>query len=173
MLLSTVFFGSCAGLSIAYHESAHWLLADIDATAARERNQFFVAFIGRDAQGQASERILSYRQFTEHPPQDFEGLALPDGKRVLPVAGDEGSITINSKTSAAGIQTTTVHVVGDTPWASVSVYEVRNGEIQPLFAGNASGWLMLAALLVPLPLVMVLRRPVRGLAQRLFPSPQP
>lgn len=170
VLLATVFLGSCTGLGVAHHESPHLLKKPIAEADARTKNRFFVAFRARDEAGAEQVRAVPYRVLLEHPPSGFESFRLPDGDLKLDANPAETGASVTSRTDGAGVQTTVVHVVGETPWASVSTYEVHGEEIRPVSLGVASPWLLVLAAVLPLLLVYYAQKPVRRLAARAFPG---
>ena len=170
VLLSTIFLGSCTGLGIAYHKSADFMINDIDHETAATKGQFFVAFTVEDKEGNQSIKAWPYRVVRERPDSGMIGFRLPDGKHFLDVPAGEGSASVESTTDDAGTQTVRVRIVGDTPWSSVSVYQVRDNKIIPMKLGLSSFWILLAAAFVPLVLVFVLQKWATRIALWIIPG---
>lgn len=169
VLLSAVLLGSCAGFGIAHHESPRFLKKAITDADARKRNQFFVAFTARDESGTEEIRALPYRVLVEHPQPELKSFHIPSGEFSLESPASEGLVSVHSRIDGAGVQTTRIHVVGDTPWASISEYEVHGEDIHVKALGLATFWLLLAAGVVPLILVYLAQKPIRHFAERVFP----
>ena len=167
-LLFAVFLGSFSGLFFAWRESPYLLMSEINDVTARGNRGFFVAFKAGAEFGEEEVRILPYGTLPEFPREDIRTFRLTDGEFDLDTpAGDSASI--RSETNNKNIQTTTVRVVGDTPWASVSVYEVHGEEIVPLKLGQAGFGLLFAAFIFALFLVFVAQQPAALIAEMVFP----
>lgn len=167
-LLGVVFLGSCVGLAGVYHESPHWVMAPITADAAAEKNRFFVAYVAGDANGARTVHAAPWRTVRDRLAGEVETFHMPATVSRVDTGG-EGSITVYRERLADDAQLMTVHAVGDTPWVSVSEYEVRGETVVPRRLGLAVGWLLLVAAIAPLLLVYCAQKPVARLVRRMLP----
>jgi hypothetical protein len=174
-VLSSLLIGSGVGLSVAFLELPYLVMSEIDEGTARKQRAFFIAFQAGCEPGEGELRILPYRHSLESPAGYIGSFRLTDGVFDLdgPAAAGESSASIRSETNNQNIQTTTVHVVGDLPWVSVSVYEVHGEEIVPLRLGQVGLWLLGPAFIVLLLLLPLLWKPVGRIAELVFPLETP
>ena len=170
ILLSSILLGSCAGLGVAHNQSAFWTLAEIDSETARRTNKFFVAFVEQTTEDKRTAFALPYRTVLENPKGSKRSFRFADGKTSLDIPPGNGRVTVISETDEDQLQTTTVHAIGDTPWVSVSEYQVQGETIIPRRFGHGVSALLIAILIVPILLTYFLQRPVRRIAECLFPG---
>jgi hypothetical protein len=169
-LLLSMLVGFLIALYATLLISPYLLMSEIDEVTAREQRAFYVAFTAASA-SREEVGIVRYGRLREAPPGYIRSFRLPDGEVELEgaAAAGESRASIRSETDNQGIQTTTVHVVGDMPWVSVSLYEVDGEEIVPVKLGQAGLWLLGPGFLAGLFLVFLARRPVGRIAETAFP----
>lgn len=163
--------GSCVGPGVLYVQSPKWSLEPYDAEKSR---MFFVAFQAKDNQGKDAIRAALLRHdLTKSGYTDIR-YQLPEGEhREHRDEGDyDPSANITVTTEPGGSQRVKVYVMGDSPWASMSEYRVKDDKIEPLRYGHSNALFFLIG--IPLCLIGVhyLMKPIRRRIDRMVGSGQ-
>lgn len=154
--------GACTGPGVLYLQSARWVA---EPAPAKPPFSFFVAFRDRES-GALGVQPLGALRRERRPGAEFR---LPPGTHEVRV--EEIFAEIEVADVPGGGQRVRVYVVGDTPWASLSEYRVRNGRIEPLRHGHSSPWVFLAGFGVCLALLGLAMKPIRRFIDRLLGCP--
>ena len=164
--MSVLLLGFCVGPGLLYVESPKWTLEPYDAEKSR---MFFVAFQAKDDKGHDALRAALLRQDLAKSVYTDIRYQLPEGRHTE--HREEGdynppaSIEVNGQHD--GSQLVKVYVRGDTPWASLSEYRVKDNIVQPLRYGHSDALYFLIG--IPLCLIGVhyLMKPIRRRIQRM------
>lgn len=162
--MSVLLLGSCVGPGVLYVQSPKWSLEPYDAEKSR---MFFVAFMAKDDQGKDAIRTdLLRRDITKAGYSDIR-YQLPAGTHREQRDDHDPPAKITVVNEPGGSQLVKVDVVGDTPWASLSEYRVRDNKIEPLRYGDSNALFFLIG--IPLCLVGVhyLMKPIRQRIDRM------
>ncbi len=159
-ILSVVFMGSCAGSAVLYMQSPKWDLAEVNLEKDKtffgayttEENDKVEIVLYRFLPDPSESKKIKYRLQREEISQVWEG-------------GGSASVTVIDEVD--GSQLIRIHVIGDTPWASISEYRVTDNEIHPLRHGAANLFFLIGALFSPF-ITWFARKPVRRIVEMLF-----
>lgn len=164
--LSVLLLGSCVGPGVLYVQSPQWSLEPYDAEKSR---MFFVAFMAKDEKGKDGMRAaLLRRDITKSGFTDIR-YQLPAGEHREHREGDNydppAKITVVNE--PGGSQLVKVDMVGDSPWASLSEYRVRDNQVEPLRYGHSNPLFFLIG--IPLCLIGAhyLMKPIRRRIERM------
>jgi hypothetical protein len=164
--MSVLLLGSCVGPGLLYVESPKWALEPYDAEKSR---MFFVAFQAKDDKGHDALRATLLRQDPAKSGYTDISYQLPEGRHIEhreeEYYNPPASIEVNGE--PGGSQLVKVYVRGDTPWASLSEYRVKDNIVQPLRYGHSDALFFLIG--IPLCLIGVhyLMKPIRRRIQRM------
>lgn len=156
--------GSCVGPGVLYVQSPKWSLEPYDAEKSR---MFFVAFRAKNDQGKENlYTALQRRDIAKAGYTDIR-YQLPAGEHREERDDNEPPASITVVNEPGGSQLVRVYVMGDSPWASLSEYRVRDNQVEPLRYGHSNALFFLIG--IPLCLVGVhyLMKPVRRRIDRM------
>jgi len=164
LAMSVLLIGSCAGPGVLYVQSPKWSLGPYDAEKSR---MFFVAFMARDDKGKDALRTALLRRDLSKSGYTDIRYQLPAGEHREHREDTDPPAKISVTNEPGGTQLVQVDVVGDTPWASLSEYRVKDNKVEPLRYGHSNAWFFLIG--IPLCLVGVhyLMKPIRRRIDRL------
>ena len=154
-ILSVVFLGSCVGSGLLYMESPKWNLEQVDL----EKDKTFFGAYREEATDEIEVELYRFLPQTSESEQVL--YRLPRETLSYQWTGG-GSASITAENQADGSQLVRIHVVGDTPWTSLSEYRVVDNEILPLRHGHSNSWFLLGVLLSPV-ITWLAIKPVRRL----------
>jgi hypothetical protein len=162
--MSVLLLGSCVGPGVLYVQSPKWSLEPYDAEKSRP---FFVAFQAKNDQGK--ENLYTALQLRDLAKTGYIDIRyqLPEGEHREERDDTEPPASITVVNEPGGSQLVKVYVVGDTPWASLSEYRVRDNKIEPLRYGHSNALYFLIG--IPLCLIGAhyLMKPIRRRIDRM------
>ncbi|MGE0557837.1 MAG: hypothetical protein AB7O69_06150 [Burkholderiales bacterium] len=162
--MSVLLLGSCVGPGVLYVQSPKWFLEPYDAEKSR---MFFVAFQAKNDQGKENlYTVLQRRDVAKAGYTDIR-YQLPAGEHREERDDTEPPASITVVNEPGGSQLVKVYVMGDSPWASLSEYRVRDNKVEPLRYGHSNALFFLIG--IPLCLIGVhyLMKPIRRRIDRM------
>lgn len=162
--MSVLLLGSCVGPGALYVQSPKWSLEPYDAEKSRP---YFIAFLGKNEKGVDGLRTALLRREPEKTGYTDIRYQLPAGEHREEREDSEPPSKITVINEPGGTQLVQVFVIGDSPWASLSEYRVRDNKIEPLRFGHSNVWFFLLGIPLCLVVVHYLMKPIRRRIDRM------
>ena len=133
LALGVLLLGSCAIPGLLYVHSPRWSL---QAVQGEMPATFFIAWREADA---SPPRVARYEARPKDGAARFD---LPEGTWDAAIGGSKDRARVEVRATGAGRQHVRISTTGNTPWTSISEYEVVDGRPTAMRHAHSNAWIL-------------------------------